>query len=246
VRSYGDGLFDASGNGDAVLLLHGVSDNRLGVYGYGELLLRNGYSVLLPDARAHGVSGGELATYGLKESDDIHRWVTWIAENQHPRCVFGFGESMGAAHILQALAKETRFCGVIAESTFESFRKVSYARFGRPFHTGPWLGRTFFWPTDEIGFLYVRLRYGLDMDLASPKEAVAASKVPVFLIHGIRDRNIPPYNSEDIQVANPTKAVLWLVPQAAHCGARGVAPEEFDRRILLWLTEHSLPKHYTI
>jgi len=235
-------LHPASANGDAIILLHGVSDNRLGMYGYGEWLLRNGYSVLLPDARAHGISGGKLATYGLKESDDIHRWVSWLEENQRPRCVFGFGESMGAGQILQSLTKEPRFCAVVAESPFESFREVSYARFGRPFHTGPWLGRTFFWPTDEVGFLYVRLRYGIDMDQVSPKQAVAASRVPVFLIHGTGDRNIPFYNSADIQAANPTKVLLWLVPQAGHCGGYSMAPEEFDRRILSWFSEHGSPK----
>src|SRR5438128_5161699 len=53
----------AKPNGRAVILLHGVSDNRLGVYGYGDWLVRNHYSVLLPDSRAHGLSGGENATY---------------------------------------------------------------------------------------------------------------------------------------------------------------------------------------
>src|SRR5215471_2607698 len=68
----------ASYNGNAVVLLHGITDNREGVSGYGELLLEHGYAVLLPDARRHGESGGELATYGLKEVDDIHRWASWI------------------------------------------------------------------------------------------------------------------------------------------------------------------------
>jgi len=232
-------LQPALGNDNAVILLHGVSDNRLGMVGYGEWLLTNGFSILLPDARAHGLSGGELATYGLKEADDIHGWVSWLEDTHHPNCVFGFGESMGAGQILQALSKEPRFCAVVAESPFESFREVSYARFGRPFHTGPWLGRTFFWPTDEVGFLYVRLRYGLNMELASPKAAVAHSSVPVFLIHGTSDRNIPSYNSQDIEAANPSKVALWLVPNAVHCGARAVAPQEFDRRILAWFIDHA-------
>ena len=37
-------------NGNAVILLHGITDNREGVAGYGELLLEHGYAVLLPDA----------------------------------------------------------------------------------------------------------------------------------------------------------------------------------------------------
>jgi pimeloyl-ACP methyl ester carboxylesterase len=82
-------------NGDAVILLHGLSDNRLGMIGYARILLHHRYAVLLPDARAHGASGGQLATYGLLERDDIDRWSNWLIRNDHPRCVFGLGESMG-------------------------------------------------------------------------------------------------------------------------------------------------------
>jgi hypothetical protein len=232
-------LRPAKANGYTVILLHGVSDNRLGMFGYGRWLLANHYSVLLPDARAHGLSGGFIATYGLLESDDIHRWADWIRETERPSCIFGFGESMGAALILQTLSREPGFCAVVAESSFETFREVSYARFGQPFHLGPWLGRTFFWPTDEVGFLYVRMKYGFNLDSASPKAAVRASRVPVLLIHGTSDHNIPSYNSEDIQAANPLHAVLWLVPGADHCGAYQAGPQEFGRRILSWFTEHS-------
>jgi pimeloyl-ACP methyl ester carboxylesterase len=86
-------------NGNAVILLHGLGDNRLGMTGYAELLLNHGYNVLLPDARSHGASGGELATYGLLERDDIRRWFEWLITNQHPHCIFGLGESMGAAQL---------------------------------------------------------------------------------------------------------------------------------------------------
>ena len=227
-------------NQDAVILLHGVGDNRLGVSGYGAWLVRNHYTVLLPDARAHGYSGGDLATYGLRESDDIHRWVDWIEANNHPNCVFGFGESMGAAQILESLNTETRYCAVVAESPFATFREVAYARFGRPFHLGPWIGRTFFRPTVEIGFLYVRAKFGLNMELASPAEAVAHSNVPAFLMHGLSDENIPPYHSLEIQARNPSHATLWRVAGAGHCGTHSVAPEEFERRVLNWFAQHKI------
>src|SRR5579864_252507 len=45
------------GNGDAIILLHGQGDNRFGMVGYAQILLAHGYSVLMPDARAHGESG---------------------------------------------------------------------------------------------------------------------------------------------------------------------------------------------
>ena len=225
-------------NGSAVILLHGVSDNRLGMFGYGRWLLQNHYSVLLPDARHHGNSGG-LTSYGIKEADDIHQWVDWIETNEHPGCVYGLGESMGAAELLQSLMREPRFCAIIAESPFASFREVAYARFGRPFHTGPWLGRTFFRPTVDAGFLYVRIHYGLNMEDASPERAVVNSKVPVLLIHGLNDQNIPPYHSDLIEAKNPKSVVVWNVPGAVHTGAYKAAPEEFNRRVLGWFAAHS-------
>jgi pimeloyl-ACP methyl ester carboxylesterase len=44
-------------NGQAVILLHGIGDNRGGVAGFGQAFLRQGYRILLPDLRVHGESG---------------------------------------------------------------------------------------------------------------------------------------------------------------------------------------------
>ena len=57
-------------SGDWVLLFHGVSDNRTGTLGHAEFLLRHSYSVVILDSRAHGASGGDMATYGWKERYD--------------------------------------------------------------------------------------------------------------------------------------------------------------------------------
>lgn len=62
------------GNGTVVILMHGQGDNRVGMLGPAEMLLRHGYSVLLPDARGHGESDGAITTYGVLEADDVHRW----------------------------------------------------------------------------------------------------------------------------------------------------------------------------
>ena len=230
-------LMPHDSNGNVVILLHGVTDNRLGMFGFGRWLSRYHYAVLLPDARGHGSSGG-LPTYGLLEANDIHRWVSWLEDTYHPRCVYGLGESMGAAQLLQALSNEKRFCAVVADSSFATFREVAYARVGRAFHTGPWLGATVFRPMVDVGFLYIRLRYGFDMEKASPSDAVAASATPVLLIHGMEDHNIPPFHSDEIERRNPSHVVVWKVPGATHTGASQAAPREFERRVLDWFSTH--------
>ena len=223
----------AVGNGDVVLLLHGQGDNRAGMLGNADFLLRHGYAVLLPDARAHGLSGGELATYGVKEAGDIQQWFNWLKRSQSPRCVDGLGDSMGAAELLQSLTVAPGFCAVVAESSFASFREASYERIGQYLGTGPWLGRTLLRPAVEVGLLYARLRYGVDLSQASPERAVAESRVPVLLIHGLADTNLPPRHSEEIRSLNPA-VELWEPPKTGHCGAAGTEPEEYERRVVGW------------
>jgi len=223
------------GNGDAVILLHGLGDNRVGMTGYAQLLLAHGFTVLLPDARAHGASGGELATYGLLERNDTREWFDFLVTQDHPHCIFGFGESMGAAELLQSLAVEAHFCAVAAESSFSSFREIAYDRMGQSFHLGPWFGRTVLRPVVEFAFLYVRWKYRLEMKKISPEDVVATTSVPVLLIHGQVDSNIPVRHSHRIQARNP-HAILWEVPNADHCGAISSAPSEFAEHILSWFS----------
>ena len=229
-------------NGNAVILLHGITDNREGVAGYGHLLLQHGYAVLLPDARRHGESGGELATYGVKESDDVHRWVSWIYEHDPPQCVYGFGESYGAALMLQSLAVEKRFCAMAVESPFSTAREMSYERVSGPLHLGPWFGRTLGRPAIWSAVLYARLRYGINLLRASPLAAVEHSNVPVLLIHGDADRNIAPLHSKLIAAAAPGHTELWLVPHAGHTMAWAVAHSEFESRVLGWFSSHFQPR----
>jgi dipeptidyl aminopeptidase/acylaminoacyl peptidase len=227
-------------NGNAVILLHGITDNREGVAGYGKLLLDHGYAVLMPDARRHGESGGELATYGLKESDDIHRWVDWIyAHDLAPaQCVYGFGESYGAALLLESLAVENRFCAVAVEGAFSTAREMSYERVSGPLHLQSWFGRTLGLPVIGSAFVYTRLRYGVDLLEPSPLEALKHSTVPVLLIHGDRDRSINPQHALILAKAAPDHVQLWLVPGAGHTMAWATTHQEFEARLLGWFQEH--------
>jgi dipeptidyl aminopeptidase/acylaminoacyl peptidase len=73
----------------------------------------------------------------------------------------------------------------------------------------------------------------VDFEEASPEEAVAASRVPVLLIHGLKDTNLPPRNSEQIVTASGLRkpaVELWEPTEAEHTGAAAAEPLEFERR----------------
>ena len=69
-------------NGSWVLLFHGVADNRVGVIGQSEFLLRTGYSVIMMDSRGHGASEGSIATYGWLERNDTKAIVDELIRSE--------------------------------------------------------------------------------------------------------------------------------------------------------------------
>ncbi len=226
----------AQARGDAIILFHGIGDNRQGMMGIAELFLSHGYSVLLPDSRGQGTSAG-LPTYGFKETGDIRQWFAWLSSRERPRCIYGMGESMGAAIMLQAI-KEVPFCAVVAESPFASFREIAYIRVGQFVGTGSWLGRIALRPAVEFAFLYCWLRYGVRLSSISPEMSVVGNPVPVLLIHGLSDTNIPLQQSESIFERCSAHIIFWKVPGAGHCGAINAAPTEFEKRVLGWYSSH--------
>ena len=69
-------------NGSWVLLFHGVADNRVGVIGQSEFLLRAGYGVVMMDARAHGASEGPIATYGWLERNGTRAIIDELVRSE--------------------------------------------------------------------------------------------------------------------------------------------------------------------
>jgi hypothetical protein len=222
---------------EAVILLHGISDNRMGVSGLGDIFLSQGYSVLLPDSREHGDSGGRIATYGILERQDVSQWVNWVRQRD-PGCTYLLGESMGAAIGLQATTVAPRLCAVAVESPYANFREISYERLGKKTKLGALFWRTAGRPIIEAGMLYTRLRYGIRLADASPDQAVMDVKTPTLLIAGTADRNIPMHHAEELYKECGGHCELWVVHGAGHGEASAVAPVEFRTRVVSWFKGH--------
>ena len=71
------------------------------------------------------------------------------------------------------------------------------------------------------------------MQQISPEDSVATTTIPVLLIHGQLDSNIPVRHSRLIHARNPN-IELWEVPAADHCGAITAAPQELEHRVVTW------------
>ena len=223
-------------NGDWVLLCHGVGDNRTGTLAYADFLLRHGYSLVMMDARAHGASGGDIATYGFKERYDTVAITDALYRTEKVRRLYAMGVSMGAAQVLDSAAVESRIAAVVAEDPFASLREVSYDYAG--LHFSPMLGKTLFRPATITALHSMAKAGGFDPDAISPERAVTQRAFPVLLICGTSDTIIPCRHAERIYSAATGPKELWVVQGAEHASAMGVEPAEYEARVIRFLGAH--------
>ena len=223
----------ASPNRDWVLLFHGVSDNRTGMTGQAKLLLRHGYGVAMMDSRAHGESGGNMATYGWLERRDTVAIVNALEAAEEPRGIFALGSSMGAAIALQSAAVEPRIAGVVAESSFSDLREISFDYAG--LHWSPWLGKTLFRPGTWTLISAAQQAGGFSVEDVSPERSVRSRPFPVLLICDGSDHIIPCRHTLRIYKAATGPKELWEVPHSEHASAVGTEPEEYETRVIGFL-----------
>ncbi|HXR33477.1 MAG TPA: alpha/beta hydrolase [Verrucomicrobiae bacterium] len=220
----------ANPNGAWVLVFHGVADNRMGVLEQALILLRAGYGVTMMDARAHGESGGAVATYGWLERGDSRAVVDALIATEHPRHLYALGESMGAGIALQSAGADARIEAVVAEAPFASLREASYDYAGLQKY--PILGKTVFAPGAWMMLHRGQSLAGFPAANVSPELAVASRAFPVFLICDTADTTLPCRHAERIYKAARGPKSLWEVPRAFHTAALAYQPQEFHRRVL--------------
>jgi fermentation-respiration switch protein FrsA (DUF1100 family) len=221
-------------NGSVVILLHGIADNRLGMLAHASFLLRNGFSVLVPDLRGHGASGGDLVTYGLKEVDDVRCWADLLLKKRGFDRLYGIGQSLGAAVLVQSLATEHRFHAIVADSSFATFEEIAYDRM----HQIAGIPPPVLWPVIRLAFSYAYLRYDLDLERASPLAVIRQTSVPILLIHGAADTNVPVRHSLELHAASPGTSQLWIVQNAGHVASLSTASNDYIGKVLRWFQSH--------
>ena len=109
-----------------LILLHGVGGCKEHFLGVANKLRQQDIASIVFDSRAHGQSGGQFCTYGAKEKHDVSVIVD-LMEARYPHTPIGiWGNSMGGAVAIQAMALDKRISFGVIESTFTSLAKIGF------------------------------------------------------------------------------------------------------------------------
>lgn len=185
-----------------IVYLHGIADNRGSGVGTIRRFTAQGFDVVAYDSRGHGLSEGEICTYGHFEKADLGRVMDTLVEGP----VILIGTSLGAAVALQAAALDARVSGVIAAEAFSDLETV--ARDRAPVFLTDRIIRKAFVIAEERGSFRIR-------DV-SPVEAARHIRVPVLLVHGAADTETAPAHSVRVFDALAGPKRLILVEGAGH------------------------------
>ena len=80
--------------------------------------------------------------------------------------------------------------------------------------------------------LYARLLLGVTVSDAVPSEAVGELTIPLLLIHGDADSQIPIEHSRQIHAkADPATTDLWIVAGADHGFAHALEGYRYENRV---------------
>lgn len=217
--------------GMVAVLRHGSGSTASHVLPHAQVLVDNGFGVLLTDARGHGASGGDGMDFGWYGTADIDAAIDFLTTQPEvdPERIVVVGLSMGGEEAIGAAASDRRIAAVVAEGAF-----------ARTESDKVWLVDEYGWR----GWVQVRLewlQYALTdlLTVASKPDALAESAAlawptPILMITGgnVDDETTA---ARHIQEAAGGNVVVWSVPGAGHTGGLTVAPAEWEETVITFL-----------
>ncbi|MGD9851687.1 MAG: alpha/beta hydrolase [Nitrospirales bacterium] len=217
-----------------ILVGHGYPFDKANILRHA-LFLHPRFHLLVFDFRYFGESEGAYTTAGLLETRDVQAAVEYVKSRHdvNPERIGALGFSMSASAFM--LTRHPDVKAIVADSPYATLEGL----IGRQFFFLPGLTK---WPFVALTKLYARLLLGVRVSDAAPAEVVRDLNVPLLIIHGDADSQIPVEHAQTIYAnADPDKTQLWIVPGADHGFAHGLEGPRYELRVRQFLEENLCP-----
>lgn len=200
----------AGAESPAVLLLHGINNDRRLFARHAEWLNGLGYAVLAIDLRGHGGSAAVDRTFGWRESEDAAAAYSWLKAGRPERKVGVIGVSLGGAAALLGAEGPLPADAMVLQAVYPDIRTAIVNRLDRiGSHDLARLGEPMLsyqsWP-----------RYGVRPERIAPLAGLRRYRGTVLIIGGREDLSTRVSDSLALYRAAPGAKALWLVDGADH------------------------------
>ena len=212
-----------------VLGIHGYKSYSRPEYApYAEFYRSLGFTLLLPDDRAHAPSEGKYIGFGVLDRLDCVDWAKYLVKNYGEDIeIFLHGVSMGGSTVIAAsaeadLPKQVR--GVIADCAFSSAMEIVNYHLKETAH----LPAKYIIPKLEK---ICEKKAGFNFHDYTPLEQIKKAKIPFLFVQGNKDTMVPPFMVHELYENCPTEKHLLLAENAGHGESIAFEPDEYHREI---------------
>ena len=217
------GTFFAPKNGVVLVMAHGLGEDRFRWLGDVDMLTRHGYGALIFDARAHGESGGDTATWGDLEQRDVRAAIDFV----EPRAtkIVGAGFSVGSSAVFLEAASDERVRAIVIEALWTSIDDEMEAKAGTR-------GLFSHYP------VMVAMKRNAHIDFTRVRPIDHASELgarPKLFVTGSEDSDTPVPVMQRMVAATPDPKRFWIVPGATHGTYAKTAPADYERTLIDFL-----------
>lgn len=210
----------------AVIILHGLYQNRAMSMDYVPLYQKLGFNILLVDLRGHGQSGGQM-TWGKKETGDIDKWMDYLKNIKNNNKIGIHGVSLGGSYALLHSGSNAPIKAdfYVEDSAYDDLAHIYREK----------LREFFQLPRDNlvIGVLWRYCQLSMywhtkeTMADLSPIRAVVKAQAPILFLHSGADTLIPEKSLQKLYKATPSYKEYYVFPNAAHAVSISNNPEEY-------------------
>ena len=192
-----------------VILSHGYTSTRYGMYKYAVLWRKLGFNSVLYENRGHGVNEPTTVTFGLMESKDLMNVIEDTYERYGRDITIGLhGESMGAGLQVMALSHKPTVDFIVNDCGYSEILPVLRWKVKDNFHFPEWL--------PDLASPFCKLIYGFRFEDVRPIDRLWDNEIPICFVHGTKDNFTAHWHTKRMYEANKGYKELHLFEGVDH------------------------------
>lgn len=211
-----------------VILCHGYSATRNSMAVFARHYHDTyGAQVLITDARAHGLSDGNVIGFGYHDRNDLHLWIKTVKEELGENIPLVLhGVSMGASTLLYASIDgfDSNVKGIVCDSAFIDLKPI-FIRQMKMIYNLP------AFPFIYFVELYMKYWVKIPFDQTNILNKKDKLLTPCLIVHGTDDRFVPYDMAIKLNDIYPVYHMFLSVDHAKHALSYSINPELYKQYI---------------
>lgn len=226
------GYFIEQDNPIYMIMVHGYRGDGASIISPIKKMKKQGYNLIIPDLRGHGLSDGDYIGMGWDDRLDILAWIDYILDRDKNASIVLYGVSMGGATVMNVVGENLphQVKAVIEDCGYTSVWDIFKTHIDMDNLTSD--------AALHMASFTTKLRAGYYLEDVKPIEQVKKSKIPMLFIHGGKDTFVPKEMVDELYAAATCEKEKLIIEKAGHANSCSVDSELYYQTIFKFIDKY--------